>query len=505
MNLKIIGISILLSSTTLVVAQNEFDSLSNIVKTTQDTILMVDALNEMAYTMRVTNPDTTVKIAQMAEQLAQSYNYPLGEADAKMRNAIGLTQLGEYYEALQLYLDANRIYESLKNQSRLASCLNNIGRLYGLIEDYDRALANYKQAALLFGELDNVRNEGAALNNIGYLYKLRGEYETSLEYLTESQDRARLIRRPASEIYPIYNIGSVYMRRNMQDSAYKYLLRSEKMALDLQNQYVLSLTLIDLGLLHLKQNQIEKAEACFSKAYQTADDAGMRSEKSTAAMHLSQVYEKQGAFQDALKFHKIHKTTTDSLFNRDLARRMAFQEAEYAYNQIQIQEEVARKKEEIEQARALSNALWVRNTLIAGIIVMILICYLFYINFKRKRHAHEALKKLNLQIESQAKELRNANHEITVMNNNLETIVNQRTKELKQRNKQLKEYLSSNSHIVRAPLARILGLVDLYEPGDTDNLDFINQSLHASARELDNALRQINQQLSDGNEGKPKT
>ncbi|WP_370087102.1 tetratricopeptide repeat protein [Ekhidna sp.] len=499
LSLRVLSISFLLVIVTLAKAQNEFDSLAQIVRSSRDTVVQVDALNEMAYLMRVTNPDTTVRIAKLAEQLAKTYNYPLGEADAQMRRAIGLTQLGNYYDALQLYLSANSIYESLKNQARIASSLNNIGRLYGLIEDYDRALDNYKEAAKLFAELKHIRNESAALNNIGYLYKLRGEYDTSISFLNRSRNCSQLIHRPESEVYPIYNIGSVYMLQNMPDSAFRYLNKSRDMAIQQQNQYILSLSLIDLGLMYSKLGQIKEAETSFSQAYDVASSAGMRSEKSTAALHLSEVLEKQRKYRDALQFHKVYKTITDSLFNRDLARRMAFQEAEYEYNQKQIQDEVARKKEEIEQAKILSNALWIRNTLIAGIVAMILICYLFYINFKRKRYANEALKKLNQQIESQAEELRRANHEITVMNTNLETIVNQRTRELKRRNKQLKEYLSSNSHIVRAPLARILGLVDLYDPKDSENLDFITKSLHTSATELDNALRQINEKLSDEN------
>ncbi|MEQ9008710.1 MAG: hypothetical protein RLP12_12545 [Ekhidna sp.] len=286
---------------------------------------------------------------------------------------------------------------------------------------------------------------------------------------------------------------------NLIDSAKIYLDLSLSLSEELRNHYIQSLTLIDMGELHMKQNQLKEAERSFLEAYDVASAAGMRGERRDAAQHLSTIYETQNQYDKALMYHKIFKSTNDSLFNRDLARRMAFQEAEYEFNQKQIKDEVERKKLELEQAKVLNNAIWVRNTLIAGLILMICICYLIYKNFTRKRKANEALRKLNEQIESQAEELRRANLEITVMNNNLETIVNRRTQELKLRNKQLKEYLSSNSHIVRAPLARILGLVDLYEPGDNSNLDFINQSLHISARELDDALRDINKKLSDEN------
>ena len=85
------------------------------------------------------------------------------------------------------------------------------------------------------------------------------------------------------------------------------------------------------------------------------------------------------------------------------------------------------------------------------------------------------------------------------MNDNLEITVNRRTEQLKVRNQQLKEYLSSNSHIVRAPLARILGLVDIYDPKNDEHLDFIIDGLNDSAMELDTALRVINEKLSKEN------
>jgi tetratricopeptide (TPR) repeat protein len=498
LSLRVLNISTLCILASTLFAQKQVDSLIELAQHSPDTILQVDALNDASYALRNVNPDSALLLAAQSERLAQLANYPLGVADAKMRQAIAITSQGNYYQALQLFLEAKSTFETLGVRARIASITNNIGRIYNFIEDYDLALEHYQQAATLFAELKNDSREGSMLNNIGYIHKLRGNYDQSLKFLDASYKKQ--LGKPENMIFPVYNKGSVYMKLNEQDSAIKYLDWALELSEQLRNHYIQSLTLIDYGELHMKLNNLDKAEESLREAYSVAADAGMRGEQRDAAKQLSEVYELQSEYDKALMYHKIYKATNDSLFNRDLARRMAFQEAEYEFNQKQMKDEVERKKVEIEQARILSNAIWVRNTLIIGLVLMILICYLIYKNFTRKRKANEALRKLNQQIEAQAVELKRANLEITVMNNNLETIVNRRTQELKLRNQQLKEYLSSNSHIVRAPLARILGLVDLYEPGDSENLDFINESLHISAKELDDALRQINKQLSDGND-----
>lgn len=462
-------------------------------------IRKIEAMNELSYMLRNSDPDSTILLADQAEQLSRSMSYPLGEADAIMNRGIGHTSLGDYYTALQEFLVSLKIYERLNEKNSQAKIYNNIGRVYNFIGDTEQALTYYEQSAMFYAELNNEAREGVLLNNIGYIQKQKGKYELALEYLRKSFNRANSLNLLDNSFYAAYNIGSVYMLENQPDSAFKYLYYAEKFSQQYRDQYILSLTYIDLGKMYRKMNQPSTAESYFMKAYEVANEAGMRAEKRDAAKNLAELYEEFRNFEKALTYFQTYKALNDSLINMDVTRRIAFKEAEDTFEQQRLQEEIERRKIELENEKQLANAIWTRNTLIAGLVIVLLFTYLVYLNFTRKRKANQALRRLNEQIELQAEELRRANEEIITMNNNLETVVQKRTEELKQKNKQLKEYLSSNSHIVRAPLARILGLVDLYEPGDSKNLDFINENLHKSATELDQALRDINNKLSDVN------
>ncbi|MEO9484727.1 MAG: tetratricopeptide repeat protein [Ekhidna sp.] len=500
MSLRVLTTSILCCIATTLFAQTNTDSLWRVFEDASDPIVKVDALNSIAYLMRSTNPDSTLLLANQSERLANSAGYQLGIADAKVRMAIAQTNLGNYYQSLQLYLESYAIFKELNAKDRIATFNNNVGRLYNFLGENDKALEYYQKAAIQFAQLDDP-TEGIVLNNIGYLYKLKGEYETALEYLRRSRASANKEQDAIKSLFPIYNIGSVHMLTGELDSASVYLDSAMQLSHQLRNHYILSLTKIDQGLMFQKLNQLEQAQKAFEEAYEVASLIGMRSEIKNAAGLLSDAYEQQNKFEEALTYHKIYKSLNDSLFNKDLTRRIAFQEAEYEFNQRQTELAIEQQKEKMNQESELANAIWIRNTLIVVVLAMSIISYLLFRNFKRKRIANDELRMLNSQIEKQTKELQDAHHEVIVMNNNLEKIVNKRTQELKLRNKQLKEYLSSNSHIVRAPLARILGLVDLYDPKDSSNLPFINESLHDSATELDNALRSINEKLSDEHDG----
>ncbi|WP_425391647.1 tetratricopeptide repeat protein [Ekhidna sp.] len=500
LKIRIFIASVLCVYATILIAQDEVKKLIEIIETSTDMIRKVEAMNELSYALRNSNPDSSILLSNQAEQLARSMKYPLGEANAIMNRGIGHTSLGEYYTALQEFLVALNIYERLNETNSQAKIYNNIGRVYNFIGDTSLALSYYEKSAQLYEKLNNKARQGVLLNNIGFVYKQKQDYSLALSYFRNSLDRARSLNIQDNAFYATYNMGSTYMHLNNPDSAFKYLNYTVELAKKYRDQYVLSLTYIDLGQMYRKLNKPSLAEENFIKAYNISSSSGLRAQIRDATKNLSELYENSGEFEEALRYFKTYKALNDSLINLDVTRRIAFKEAENSFEKQRIQEEVERKKVEMEREKALADAVWMRNTSLAGLAGMLLISYLLYKNFSRKRKANEELRKLNRQIESQAEALRIANEEISEMNSNLESMVQQRTLELERKNNQLKEYLSSNSHIVRAPLARILGLVDLYEPKQSDNLNFINQSLHKSAVELDNALREINDILSEDNQ-----
>ncbi|EAZ82494.1 PAS domain-containing protein [Algoriphagus machipongonensis] len=74
-------------------------------------------------------------------------------------------------------------------------------------------------------------------------------------------------------------------------------------------------------------------------------------------------------------------------------------------------------------------------------------------------------------------------------------------KRLESQNETLRELASEQSHLVRAPLTRILGITDLiqnYEL-DEDEKEELLKNLHISGNELDEALRELNKKMGTQN------
>ncbi|HEY8936649.1 MAG TPA: tetratricopeptide repeat protein [Cyclobacteriaceae bacterium] len=88
--------------------------------------------------------------------------------------------------------------------------------------------------------------------------------------------------------------------------------------------------------------------------------------------------------------------------------------------------------------------------------------------------------------------------EITQMNEVLEKRVEERTKELEKQNKQLVEYAFINSHLLRGPLSRILGLINLIEHDKHLNQENVIDLLRQSGDELDTVIKKISDTLHNG-------
>jgi hypothetical protein len=109
---------------------------------------------------------------------------------------------------------------------------------------------------------------------------------------------------------------------------------------------------------------------------------------------------------------------------------------------------------------------------------------------------HELIEKQN-EIESLNEELHSSNEELTTINESLELVVNERTKALEQQNIQLTEYAFINSHLLRAPLSRILGLCQLLNSAEKPD-PTLYQALIKSSEELDTIIKKISDLLYDG-------
>jgi methyl-accepting chemotaxis protein len=120
-----------------------------------------------------------------------------------------------------------------------------------------------------------------------------------------------------------------------------------------------------------------------------------------------------------------------------------------------------------------------------------------------KDYREETLHKTNIleqqkeEITTQSETLKRLNEEVTQINNYLEEKVRERTQNLQEQNEKLAQYAFLNSHRLRAPVANILGLVNLIHACNNIEEKILYLSkLEQATKELDSIVHEI-QQLID--------
>ncbi|MEP1033126.1 hypothetical protein [Ekhidna sp.] len=88
--------------------------------------------------------------------------------------------------------------------------------------------------------------------------------------------------------------------------------------------------------------------------------------------------------------------------------------------------------------------------------------------------------------------------QLKTMNGSLESIVKERTQDIEERNERLKRYAFMNSHLVRAPLANILGAVQhLQDENDRKKSKELMELLMVSASNLDDVIKEVGKSLAE--------
>ena len=106
------------------------------------------------------------------------------------------------------------------------------------------------------------------------------------------------------------------------------------------------------------------------------------------------------------------------------------------------------------------------------------------------------LEDMNEKLIQANEELKSSHEEVKAVNDNLDNLVKRRSAKIEEQLKILNQYADMNSHEVRAPLARILGLLDLInkEENSAARADLLVK-LNYSAEELDTVIKNMNRLL----------
>ncbi|MEL7004488.1 MAG: triple tyrosine motif-containing protein, partial [Bacteroidota bacterium] len=139
---------------------------------------------------------------------------------------------------------------------------------------------------------------------------------------------------------------------------------------------------------------------------------------------------------------------------------------------------------------------------ILSIICSLIILYFiyrirFFVILKKQKKLRRLVKMRTQEIEEKNEKLMLQSEQIFTINEKLEDTVNERTHQLQEQNSILVEYAFINSHELRGPICRILGLLELIGKTNDEEKEKIIAMIRTTGIELDEVSRSINSMLDN--------
>lgn len=501
---------------------NQFDSMYNIASRAKELALQCkyrqgEALATLAMGVSQWRQGNLVKgldLCTQAMDIAKAYHLKVIETESLINIGLIKNYQGDYPAALEKYQDALRLAESLNRQDIISKILISKGGIYYNLKEYARALDFWKQALAIDRQRNSESSIASSLNNIGLAHSELGQYRLALSCYFQALGMYTQDNQ-CSRIYLEENIGTTYYKLSKPDSALYYLSRALKGAEEC-NDLIVQLGVLN-GLAEVARNsgKAQQAQVYLERSLALGKRAGFTREASLAAKSLSELYERQGNTEKAFRFFKEYKSLSDTIYNTENNRTIGKLEAEHEYELIRREQETLLRIETLERERDLTNERYVRNAFVAAFLLMVIVTSLVYNNYRKKKTVNKRLQDLNNEIEMQRKalafqanELLRLNESLNFSNAALETKVIERTaelvkknSELEMKNTQLADYAFINSHKLRGPVARLLGLIHLFGIKEVTNEE--RDSLVLRIKDVVDELNIIVRQIQDAIEENP--
>ncbi len=374
-----------------------------------------------------TNNDFENALAHFDNALIFSRKLDLLDGEALTLNRIGNTYqlMGQNEKALESYMQAMTLNKASENKQEIARTTANLGSVYRLFGNYELAINKQLEALGYYEELQN--NEGIAWSalNIARLFKLMKNYQKSLEYINKSlsiykkieseqgisngvtlclkekgniyyeignQDKAieysiRVleINRETGNMLGISqsltSLGKIYFEDKDYDKARDYLVRANTINDSLNNEVQKASILRYLGKIHQIKGDYSNAQLSLKQSLEYAQKQNLKEEIKESYLALSQLYQYINSSQKALNYYKKYIALKEEL---DI-QKINELELQFEFGKKQRAQEFEQREKDANQKAKLQKQKILTWLFVGGFLFMILIAYVIFISYQRKK------------------------------------------------------------------------------------------------------------------------
>jgi len=409
---------------------------------------------------------------------------------------------GDFKRAVEHLFNALRIHEMLNNRQEVARVYGTMAWVYTNQRNDSLGVDYARRSLKIMEEIHDRAGVAFAHNALGFLAYQHARFKEALEHYDLALRLRRELHMPKLYSATLYNIARVYQQKGDYPKARTYLVQALTLAQANEDRDGLLQTYNTLGELSIKTRQHADAQLYLDEARRLAVERGSAVGLRDNEKLFAEYYRAKGDHARALGHYERYMSLTDSIFTQQNSAKIAEMSALYelekkerAIQQLSQKNESNENEIQLQKTQISLQRSYLTFS-VAGLLLLSIMAYLFFLNARFKSKANQELKRLNTEIQeqkeeiqaqseelteansslialnneliekteevqAQAEELRETNQMIKEINRDLDDIVTKRTSQLQEAFKELDTFFYRSSHDFRRPLTTFMGLAEV--------------------------------------------
>lgn len=256
-------------------------------KTDTNKVLLLDLIS---FSYSKINPDEGLRYALMAKELSGQLEWKKGTAAAYSDLGVNYEAKSDHAKALANDLTALKLYEELHLTRSASGVLANIGLLYLAQADYPKAL-EFSFKALNIEE-DYHDNEKRAIiqENIGTIYMQQEKYPEAMDYYSKALKIHEAIKNDAGIARISGNIGIIYDAQGDYNKALEFHMKALETNKREGRKVASQINLANIGNAFAHLKNFSKALVYHMEALRISRELGMKNDIAVNLGNIGETY-----------------------------------------------------------------------------------------------------------------------------------------------------------------------------------------------------------------------
>ena len=235
-----------------------------------------------------------------AQELAERAGLPRLEAMSRVHIARVLFLQCQHRATMDMYLQALKRFETIKDTYGTSLCWRGIGHVYRARGQLHKAHDCFTTMLDIGRELDNADIIASAQNCLGALCLEKNQYEKANRFFMKFLQYASSHHLKSSMISAYSNLGNINQRLGKFDKAMAYFQKTLAVSREVGNKLSIVVAINNLANMYDHRGEDEKAIDCYNQVLAVGRELNEIHLIGTSLNNRAAVYRKQGLFDKAI-------------------------------------------------------------------------------------------------------------------------------------------------------------------------------------------------------------